>query len=237
MKDQVTTTPRALLDERLMAAAGLVRQGAYFADIGTDHAYLPVFLLEEGRIKAAYASDINDGPIKNAAACIAAHELSEHVILRTADGLQGLFDAFPAVTDIAICGMGGELVAKLLADEPKTRDTRLHFILQPMSRPAALRRFLAENGFHIQKEVISREKGRIYTCLSVIFTGTPESISTLEAEIGKPPSPEERTPLYFDYIQARIKTEEEIRDGKRRGRQSTEAEDTLIEALRARLPK
>ncbi len=223
-------------DERLRSAADFVRQGAYFADIGTDHAYLPVFLLESGRIAAAYASDVAEGPVAHAREVLRLHGLSDSVILRKADGLSGLFAAFPLVSDIAICGMGGELIAKLIDEEPAVRDPKLHLILQPMSRPGHLRRYLAENGFLIEKEALSRAQGRIYSCLSVVYTGIPYELSLLSAEIGAYHIETTRNDpklhsLFTEYVTARRAVEEEKRAGLLRGGCDTSESDRLIDAL------
>ena len=99
---------------RLCAAAGYARQGKLIADVGTDHAYLPVYLVESGVSKGALATDINRGPLERAAANVAAAGLCDRITLRLADGLDGVADLAPE--DIFILGMGGELIARILGD-------------------------------------------------------------------------------------------------------------------------
>ena len=195
---------RTVLDKRLRTAADLVRQGAYFADIGTDHAYLPVFLLEEGRVSEAYASDVARGPVASARSHIAASSVADRVTLRLADGLDGLFTAFPKVTDIAICGMGGELIARLIDEAPLVKDPAIQLILQPMTRAEVLRRYLAENGFAVKEERLSRESGRIYTCMSVFYTGKRYTLSPLSALLGETLLSAERTALFYDYAEEKL---------------------------------
>ena len=110
-----TKTP----DSRLRAAAGFVRQGAVFADIGTDHAYLPVFLCREKRVCHAYACDIVEGPLKSAVAHIEESGFRDLITPVLTDGLTGLDDK--GITDIAICGMGGELIADFSPALPSSR--------------------------------------------------------------------------------------------------------------------
>ena len=225
---------RILLDDRLRAAADLVRQGAYFADIGTDHAYLPVFLLEENRIRRAYASDIAEGPVSRAAEAIRKYHREKGILLFQRNGLTGLFRDFPEVTDIAVCGMGGELIASLLEAEPAVKNPSIHLILQPMSRPAALRRYLSEKGFSVSKEVLALAAGRIYSCLLAAYTGVPSLLSPLEAEVGSyylnPENPKDEA-LYSRYIQEKMAVLEDIIAGKRLGSRDTREENARLHAL------
>lgn len=169
-------------DARLLAAAALVREGAYLADVGTDHAYLPVYLCHTGRISRAIAADIGEGPLSAAVAHIAEAGLSSRIETVLTDGLAGL--AGRGLTDIAICGMGGELIARILSDAPFVRDPSVRLILQPMSRPAALRAFLAKEGFAIVEERTVEAGGRPYFCLAAAYCGTPYTLTAAEAELG-----------------------------------------------------
>ncbi len=223
---------RVTLDERLRTVADLVRQDAYFADIGTDHAYLPVFLLKEGRISFAYASDIAEGPLATAAAHISEMGEGDRILLRLADGLQGLFSHFPCVSDIAVCGMGGELIAQLLSEEPRIKSSAIHLILQPMSRQAALRIYLAENGFRIEREELARAQGRIYTCILASYTGEAYTLTETEAEVGRYFIESGACPLYHDYITEKLRIAEHKRAGMARGACDTEAIDAYISDLR-----
>jgi len=167
----------------LRAAAGFVRQGAVFADIGTDHAYLPVFLLKEGIISRAYAADINEGPLASARIHIAENGFSDRVTPVLTDGLSGLESC--GITDIAICGMGGELIADILTRAPFVKDKSIRLILQPMTRAAHLRYFLAREGFAVIDECVASAAGKSYFCLAAEYTGEPYVLSRLEAELGK----------------------------------------------------
>ena len=98
------------LDQRLLTVARLVRQGAYLADIGTDHGYLPVYLVQTGRISRAIAADINENPLKQAVSAISAHGLDRQIKTVLSDGLKQVDDH---VEDIVIAGMGGELIGSI----------------------------------------------------------------------------------------------------------------------------
>ncbi len=188
-----------VLDARLASAAGLVRQGACFADIGTDHARLPLFLLSQGRISYAYASDVAEGPLASARAAIldAGEERCEAVLCDGAAALAGR-----GISDVAICGMGGELIARIIGDAPWLADPAVHLILQPMTRAAHLRSFLAASGFSVLREVYSVASGRPYVCLLVEFCGGSRRISRAEAEIGRPTDTKE--PAFRAYAEQRL---------------------------------
>ena len=93
------------LDNRLMAIAELVRKDKIFADIGTDHAYLPVYLVEKGIVNHAIAADLRVGPLDNAKETVVSHNLTDKIELRLSDGLDNFKDN--EVEEIAVAGMGG----------------------------------------------------------------------------------------------------------------------------------
>ncbi len=222
--------PRTSLDARLRAAAAYVRQEAYFADIGTDHAYLPVFLLEEGRISRAIAADIGAGPLKNAAATVREAGYTNQIELVLTDGLAGIENR--GVTDIAICGMGGELIASILDAAPFVRNPAVRLILQPMSRPAHLRRYLAETGFIIRSESLCRANGRLYACLCVHYEGTPYALTPAEAELGADNIRRGGSdPLWEDFLSAHIETVRRRVNGLRTGGEPADEDEQLLQEM------
>lgn len=135
-------------DNRLLSAIPYLRAGGVVADIGTDHAYLPIELCRRGICRRAVACDINEGPISAARANIRAAGLSDRIDTLCTDGLHGVEPYAP--DDILIFGMGGELIVRILCEAPWVRNDRIGLILQPMSRAEILRRYLWENGFEIR---------------------------------------------------------------------------------------
>jgi len=154
-----------VLTPRLEAAYALLESGDTVADIGTDHAYLPARLILDGKYRRAVASDVAPGPLENAGRTLAALGLSDRISLRLAPGLKGLSEG--EADAVCVAGMGGELIASILKDGPRPDLA----VLQPMTREEKLRRFLAEEGYRIEKERLAREGERIYTVLRVRFTG------------------------------------------------------------------
>ena len=141
------------LDNRLMAIANLVRKDKVFADIGTDHAYLPVYLVEKGIIKMGIAADLRVGPLENARDAVVAYGYSEQIELRLSDGLDNFNDN--EVEEIAVAGMGGLLISEFINRTHWLKNENIHLILQPMSHVEELRKTLFDNGFIIDKEVVA----------------------------------------------------------------------------------
>lgn len=194
------------LSERLLVTASFVRQGAVLADVGTDHAYIPAFLIKSGVISKAYASDINEGPLQNAAKTLESEKISG-VSLILSDGLKNVPQN--DISDVLIAGMGGELIAKILLECAWCEYENLHFILQPMTKADYLRKILYKNGFEIIKEALAEEGEKIYTVMLVRFCGNKQIISEAFALLGAPDDSE----LFKIKKQREIKRLERIKKG------------------------
>ena len=166
-----------------------------FADVGTDHAYLPLFLLSEGRIARAVCSDINEGPLAKAREHASEYPFLSKMSFHLANGLEGLGEK--GITDIAVCGMGGELIADILSRADFVKSEGIRLILQPMSRPAQLRRFLAAEGFAIESESYVRAAGKSYVCICAAFCGKPYVLSPFAEEFGICPNPQSEAFLSY----------------------------------------
>lgn len=177
------------LSERLSAAASLVRGGGIVADIGTDHGYLPVYLIETGKVKSAVAADIRKMPLENAAKAVKKYGLEDKIELRLSDGLQSFFPA--DADEFVFAGMGGTLIAEKLREIPWIKNEKYHFVFQPQSRAEDLRRYLFENGFEIEKEVATHEGRRIYIAFSAAYTGDIRSFTEADCFLGKLPETED----------------------------------------------
>ena len=198
------------------------------ADIGTDHAYLPIHLLREGIISGAVACDINAGPIESARMHIAAAGFSDRIDTLLTDGLHGVEQYAP--DDILIFGMGGDLIVKILSEAPWIKNERIGLILQPMSRVSTLRRWLCENGFLITGETLSFED-KYYQTLAAHYTGVCETYTETELAVGRL-NIVSRPPHFEDFVRHEIKVLNKILAGKAKSENAdTAAEERLKEKL------
>ena len=146
------------LSPRLAAIARMIPQGAALADIGSDHAYLPIHMIRNEAVASAIASDISGHCIARARANARRAGVEDRISFRLADGLNGIR---PDECDtVVIAGMGGESAAAILADCPWAAEKRL--ILQPATRADFLRRWLYRHGCRITDETVVRDAGRLY---------------------------------------------------------------------------
>lgn len=153
------------LSARLQLLADWVTQGAALADVGTDHAYLPVWLTLEGRLRSAIACDLRPGPLGRGKDTARRFGVLERIEFRLCDGLAGV-EAEEADT-VVIAGMGGENIVSILAAAPWTADGSHTLLLQPQSRAEELRAFLSANGYAISRECLVEDRGTIYPVLEV----------------------------------------------------------------------
>ncbi|MCD7769368.1 MAG: tRNA (adenine(22)-N(1))-methyltransferase TrmK, partial [Oscillospiraceae bacterium] len=180
---------------RLEAVAQAVPPGACVIDVGTDHARLPVWLVQSGRAGRVIAADLRPGPLEGAAALINKTSTADRITLRLTNGLSGLG---PRDGDtIVIAGMGGETMISILSAAPWTRQGTL-LILEPQSKQAELRKFLIENGYSVTSERLVKDAGRLYPILTVRGGAAPEySLAELHTGLYEQISDD---PLFGEYL-------------------------------------
>lgn len=216
------------ITNRLAAAAGFVRRGSRVCDVGTDHAYLPIFLCKAGIAKKALATDINRGPCERAAENIRLHKCSDMIEVRQADGLDLAADFEP--TDIIVCGMGGELIRDIILRSTLTRKSGVRLILQPMTKAASLRRALAANGFAIVGEALAKDD-RIYQVICAEYTGEKYAISDAEALLG-PVNIVKKPELFSEFLDFNIEVGMRVAEQKSAHNVPCEKEIKLLAELR-----
>ncbi|MBQ7343291.1 MAG: SAM-dependent methyltransferase [Clostridia bacterium] len=223
------------LDKRLLSCADYVRAGAVFADIGTDHGYLPIFLLKAARIDRAYLSDVNPGPLSSAERNAAAEGLSDRCEFILTDGAAAL--SGKGITDYAICGMGGELIARIIEDAPHLKDGSVRLILQPMTKQEHLRHYLALAGFRIICERFSFDSGKYYVTMVAEYSGECRELSDEEAELG-PDFPHEGDRVeYLGFLEGKRKAARKALTGKSAGGYETVREEERIGIIEKRIAK
>lgn len=155
-----------ILSPRLQAIANLIEPCHCMADIGTDHAYLPVWLCLNNRCHCAIAADINQGPLERAEATVHRFSMADRISLRLGSGADPLT---PGEADaIVIAGMGGLLIGELLKANPQVFKEAKQILLQPMSSIPELREELYRMGYTICQEILVPEEDKLYHILSVV---------------------------------------------------------------------
>ena len=157
------------ISERLACCAGLVRPGAAVCDVGTDHGYLAIYLLQKQLASRVIASDLRRQPLEKARRNAARAGVERQIDFYLCDGLAAVP---PAQFDTVICaGMGGDTIVHILAQAPWLQDARYTLILQPQTSGNDLRRYLGSSGFQIEKERLVQDGGKLYFAMRVHFGG------------------------------------------------------------------
>ena len=192
------------LTDRLLKIASLVSDGKKIADIGTDHGYIPVYLLKEGKVPFAVLADVNKGPRDNAHKEVIQNNLLDKVDLRLGSGIEIL--EIGEVEEVIIAGMGGILISELLEAKKEVAHNVEKLILQPMQAQEELRYYLLNNGYEILEEVLVREDFRIYEIIVAKYTGKNTIIEDeIYYEVGIKLL-ENKDSLFNDFIEKKIKT-------------------------------
>lgn len=182
------------ISERLRAALPFIEKGDIIADIGTDHAYLPIHLVLCGICPSAYACDINEGPCVRARENTERYGVSDRVKISKRDGIVGLEET--DANKFIIFGMGGELIAGIIDRADVKTGTR--FILNPMTKQEKLREYLTRNGYEILDEELVFSDSKYYQIIYAEKNGRCDTLSLSELKFGKI-NIRKRTPLFLEY--------------------------------------
>ncbi len=155
------------LSKRLQAVVDLGTFGDTMADIGTDHAYIPIYLVQNQRVSGAIAMDIGKGPLLRASEHIEKYHLGAYIQTRLSDGAEQLTAG--EVSSVVIAGMGGGLMQKILSRSEEVFHSAKEIILQPQSEIEQTRRFLTDNGYRIHAENMVWEDGKYYPMMRVSY--------------------------------------------------------------------
>ena len=180
---------------RLTCAALMVNPHRKTVDIGTDHAYIPAYLVLNGMSESVLACDIGVKPLENAAATLKEYSLEDKITLRISDGLKEVSE--DEAEEIIICGMGGTLMSEILSAAEWIKKDGIHLVLQPMTHSEDVRRFLCANGFRISKEKYVIESGRAYCLISADYDGVIRDEEEGFYYFGRLPKNDEASVIYM----------------------------------------
>lgn len=175
--------PLFTLGGRLRLCASMVRPKITLVDVGTDHAYLPIWLAKQDLITSAIAADINLRPLQKAQQNIKRYRVQNTVSARLSDGLNAVFPY--EADDIVIAGMGGEMIIQIISAAPWLKNGQKRLILQPMTSAQQLREFLAEQNFSVLVERAVTEDDHSYSVLLAQYDSAGVSVDELYPHIGK----------------------------------------------------
>ena len=217
------------INDRLLTAIPFIRDGRKFADIGTDHAYLPIYLLDKGIISSAIAADINQGPLDKANENIIKYGFENQIKTLLCDGLAKIEP--DSVDDIAIFGMGGELIVKIIDEASWTKDSAKRLILQPMTHPEKVREYLAKNGFAILGETLSFDRGKIYQTICAQYDGIVRDFNAFTYAFGEYIL-KDKSKLLVELMEITQKKLERKILGKREGGEDISYELSMLENIK-----
>ena len=184
------------LSKRLQTIADFVKKGAVVADIGTDHAHIPIYLIKNNIISKAYACDINAGPLEKAKENINYYGV-KNIELRLSNGLEKL--KTDEADTFIIAGMGGELIIDILDRGQGFFDKKNTFILSPHTKIEEVRNCLLRKGLKILKEDMCIDEGKFYTVMEAVYMGKTFSYTKGELLFGKYLI-DNKNPVLFKYL-------------------------------------
>ena len=184
------------ISKRLLCCASMVQSGSRVADIGTDHGYLGIYLLQSGAARHVIACDLRKDPLENARRNAKLFGVDGEMEFRLSDGLEKILP--DEVDTVVMAGMGGDLIQKILSQCPWRRREGLQFILQPQSAGNVLRRWLCEDGFEIQREEPVQDGHFLYTVME-LRQGEPSPL-TPGTEYASPALLASKSPLVGTYL-------------------------------------
>ncbi len=170
------------LSKRLQAVADLVSEGLVVADVGTDHGYIPIYLIETKKSPKAFAMDVNKGPLLRAKEHIAEHGLEAYIETRLSDGVQALKKG--ECDCVVVAGMGGALTIKIMEEGKDIFRNLKEFVLQPQSELQKVRAYLYQNAYSIVEENMVLDDGKFYPMFRVI-NGQSQEYHAIELCYGK----------------------------------------------------
>ncbi|MCI6857744.1 MAG: class I SAM-dependent methyltransferase [Eubacterium sp.] len=197
------------LSKRLQTVADAVTVGNRVADVGTDHGYVPIYLVKNHLAPGGVAMDVNKGPLKRARENILKEKLSEKIECRLGNGLKSL--QTDEADTIIIAGMGGDLICQILKESPEFLRHGKELVLQPQSEWFKVRLLLEDYEYAIRKEWFLKEDGKYYVIIKALpaSKGNAQKMTPMEAAYGKYLL-EEKNPVLSEYLKKELAKKEKI---------------------------
>jgi len=223
------------LSKRLQAVADLVEEGLVVADVGTDHGYIPIYLVETQKCEKAFAMDINAGPLLRAKEHIIEYGLTKQIEVRQSDGVKAL--RVGECECVIVAGMGGALAIKIMEEGKEIFKSLKTFVLQPQSELEKVRQYLCENEYRVVKEDMILEDGKYYPMMKII-NGQTSKYSMIDLRYGKELL-SQRHPVLKQFLDKEIQTKSvilrrlETESGEHIEKRRKELEEGLFYAKKA----
>lgn len=211
------------ITKRLERVASHISKGSIVLDIGTDHGYIPVFLVKKGLSPSAIAADVNKKPLDKAKELIAENKMNDKVETRLGSGFEIIKDG--EVDEVIIAGMGGVLISDLITAAGEIPKKLKKLVLQPMQAQKELRKYLLKNGYEIIEEELVKEDGRIFEIIVVEYKGQDfsDGMEEIDFEISKKHR-NQNNPLFIEFLERKIHEEESILE-KIKGKETKEVNE------------
>ncbi len=224
------------LDVRLASIAEAVKKSKVLADIGSDHGYLPLYLLKNDIIERAIITDLNEGPLKNAEEMARKYCLSDKCEFVRGNGLEPIENKETDV--ISICGMGGELITSMLRQELSVAKKATQIVLQPMNNKEMLQKWLISNGFLLNEIKLTEDGKHFYFIISCCYESQVSKRDDFDLEF-PPELIFSRSPEMKHYLEYRLRVENTILESMAQMRESDEykSREIKINAIKERLAK
>lgn len=217
------------ISKRLLKIAEMVDTCNTVADIGTDHGYIPIYLIENNICSNAIASDINSGPLKKAKFNIEMEELEDKIQVRLGSGLSVLKK--DEAQCIVIAGMGGNTIKDMLEERREIIKNTKSIVLQPVQNPEVVRKYVYEKGFCILDEDLCFDENKYYEIIKIAYGDSQTLVDSIYYEIGKCLI-EKKHPLLKNYIMKKINSYEKILDNiKEETTMAIKRKDEIAEKL------
>lgn len=219
------------LKGRLGAVASKIPVCGTLVDVGTDHAYIPVFAVEKGICARAVAADVRSGPVEIAERNIIKYGFADRIEARLGSGLRPVA---PGEAEVAVlAGMGGPLICEIMQDSIERARSMKLLILQPMNAIEVVRKWLDDEGFQITGEELAGEGHKLYHIICTVWTGRKALQDEYEHFIGNELLHSE-DPLLMEYLGRKLRQLKLIIEGREK---SEDKRDELeqIKSIRDRL--